>query len=197
MSTVSSPWEYDSKSATDTDRLGQTLGRALHGGETIALYGDLGTGKTAFVRGIAAGLDAPRRAVTSPTFVFIHTYAGRLPMAHADLYRLESPAELRHLGLEEYFDDHMVVAVEWAEKAPNDLPADRLEVHFLHVSTSRRRIQFRTTGPRSRRLLKRITATPVEPESSTLGREQNKRAKRRMRAESTTSRDHRGTERRR
>src|SRR5262245_63128221 len=87
-------WQLVSTSLQHTTRVGQVIGCALRGGETIALYGPLGSGKTALVRGIAAGLDASPMAVTSPTFVVIHEYQGRLPLAHVDLYRIRSPREL-------------------------------------------------------------------------------------------------------
>lgn len=87
------PWTLLSSSSQQTDRLGQALGRTLRGGETIALYGPLGAGKTALVRGIAQGLGAAPEAVTSPTFVVIHEYQGRLPLAHMDWYRITSLRE--------------------------------------------------------------------------------------------------------
>jgi tRNA threonylcarbamoyladenosine biosynthesis protein TsaE len=87
------------------------IGESLEGGEVIALYGDLGTGKTVLVRGIAGGLGAPMRMVSSPTFVLIHEYQGRLRLAHVDLYRLEDPSELLHLGLDDYLDGQNVLAV--------------------------------------------------------------------------------------
>lgn len=88
------PWTLLSSSRQQTDRLGQALGRTLRGGETIALYGPLGAGKTALVRGIAQGLGAAPEAVTSPTFVVIHECHGRLPLAHMDWYRITRSASL-------------------------------------------------------------------------------------------------------
>lgn len=124
----------------------------------MALYGDLGSGKTALVRGMAAGLGASPRAVSSPTFVLIHEYHGRLRLAHADLYRLDSARELSHIGLSDYDDGRTVTVVEWADKAGHELPADRLEVHLRHRSPNVREIVFIPRGAQARRLLARVRA---------------------------------------
>ena len=124
----------------------------------MALYGELGTGKTVLVRGMAAGLGAPPRAVSSPTFVLIHEYRGRLRLAHADLYRIDSAAELPHIGLSEYDDGCTVTAIEWADKADRHLPADRLEIHLRHCSPAIREMAFVPRGARARRLLARVRA---------------------------------------
>lgn len=151
-------WHCLSKSVAETDRLGRRIGRSLQGGEIVALYGELGSGKTALVRGMAAGLGASPEAVSSPTFVLIHEYQGRVRLAHADLYRLDSAAELPHIGLSDYDDGQTVTAIEWAEKAGHDLPADRLEIHLQHRSPSVREITLVPRGARARRLLARVRA---------------------------------------
>jgi tRNA threonylcarbamoyladenosine biosynthesis protein TsaE len=132
------------------------MGHALRGGEVLALHGDLGTGKTALVSGIAAGLGAPPRSVSSPTFVFVQLYQGRLPLAHADLYRLESSAELGTLGLSDLLDGHTVVAIEWADKAGGVLPEDRLELHLSHRGRTSREIRFVTRGSAAAALSARV-----------------------------------------
>jgi tRNA threonylcarbamoyladenosine biosynthesis protein TsaE len=149
-------WHCLSKSVADTDRLGRRIGRSLQGGEVIALYGELGSGKTALVRGLAAGLGAAPQSVSSPTFVLIHEYRGRLRLAHADLYRLDSTADLPHLGLSDYEDGRTVTAIEWADKAGHELPADRLEIHLQHRSPGTREIAVTPRGARARRLLARL-----------------------------------------
>lgn len=154
----SGTWHCLSKSVAETDRLGRRIGRSLQGGEIVALYGELGSGKTALVRGMAAGLGASPQAVSSPTFVLIHEYHGRMRLAHADLYRLDSATELPHIGLSDYDDGRTVTAIEWAEKAGHDLPADRLEIHLQHRSPSVREITFVARGARARRLLARVRA---------------------------------------
>src|SRR5258706_9796091 len=99
----------------ETLALAEQLGRSLKPGAFVLLHGDLGAGKTVFVRGLAAGLGADPHAVTSPTFVLIQHYKGPIPLIHADLYRLESHAAVDDLGLEE-LGSGGVVAVEWAER---------------------------------------------------------------------------------
>lgn len=150
-----SRWAVRFRSARHAHRIGASLGHALHGGDVVALYGDLGTGKTTLVRGIAAGLEIPPERVSSPTFVLIQTYMGRLPLVHADFYRLDDPRQLRDVELSDYWDGSCAVAVEWAEKAAPDLPPDRLEVRLVHHSPSQRDAVFIATGPRAARLLTR------------------------------------------
>ncbi|MDH5626125.1 MAG: tRNA (adenosine(37)-N6)-threonylcarbamoyltransferase complex ATPase subunit type 1 TsaE [Nitrospira sp.] len=146
-------WELASPSPLHTDRLGRALGKTLRGGETLALFGPLGAGKTALVRGIAAGLGAPPTVVSSPTFVFIHEYHGRLPLTHVDLYRVRSTRDAESTGLEEYFSGSTVVAIEWADKGLSLLPQDRLEIQLRHRAVESRTIRLSATGKMSTTLL--------------------------------------------
>ncbi len=155
-------WQTVTRSAAETERLGRATGHALQGGETLALYGELGSGKTVFVRGLAVGLGAPSRAVSSPTFVLLHEYPGRLRLVHADFYRIEQESDLRHLGLPDYQDGSTVLAIEWAEKAGAELPQDRLEIRLDHMTATSRSIVMQATGPSARACLTRI-ATPAKP----------------------------------
>lgn len=150
---MQAPWQIVSTSQQHTDRLGQAIGRTLRGGETIALYGPLGAGKTALVRGIAQGLEAESTTVSSPTFVMIHEYQGRLPLAHVDLYRIRSSRDLDSTGLVDYFSGSTVTAVEWADKGAAALPRDRLEIELSHRAARTRVIRLRATGPMSAGLL--------------------------------------------
>lgn len=145
-----------STSVVDTDRFGRVIGRALRGGEVIGLYGDLGTGKTTLVRGIAAGLRAAPRLVSSPTFVLIHEYRGRLLLAHADLYRIASQEDVAQTGLSDYLDGETVVVVEWADRAGSQLPDDRLEIRLAHRGRASRALSLSATGPRSGKLLRSL-----------------------------------------
>ena len=148
--TSSLRWKLVSISPQHTTLLGQVIGRVLRGGETIALYGLLGAGKTALVRGIAQGLGASPMAVNSPTFVVIREYdQGRLPLAHVDLYRIGSPRELESTGLIEYFSGQTVTAIEWADKGLTMLPHDRIEIVLNHRATRSRTIHMSATGPKS------------------------------------------------
>lgn len=125
----------------------------MTGGETLALTGELGAGKTALVRGIATGLGTPSTHVTSPTFVLIHEYSGRLPLVHVDLYRLRSAAEAEGIGLQEYFRGETVTAIEWADKFPGLLPRDRLELTLEHRTRTARTVHLVACGPRANSLL--------------------------------------------
>ena len=107
-------------SEQETFALGEDLARRLKPGTFVLLHGDLGAGKTAFVRGLASGLGVNPADVSSPTFVLIQQYRGRLPLTHVDLYRLENHAAVDDLGLEELVADG-VMAVEWAERLPRPL----------------------------------------------------------------------------
>lgn len=150
-------WSLLSRSAATTEQIGCLLGESLHGGDVIALYGDLGAGKTVLVKGLALGVGAPPRQVSSPTFVLVNEYAGRLRLAHADLYRLDDPSALHGVGLWEYADDRAALAIEWADKAGTELPHDRLDVRLSHRSPRSRQLSLAATGAASQRLLARFT----------------------------------------
>lgn len=123
-----------STSAEETEALGERLGGLLAAGDMVALYGDLGAGKTTLVRGLARGLGSPDR-VSSPTFVLMHVYDGRLPVYHFDAYRLSGPSDLLGIGAEEYLEGDGVAVVEWSERALGILPEERLDV-FLSAGPS-------------------------------------------------------------
>jgi tRNA threonylcarbamoyladenosine biosynthesis protein TsaE len=116
---------------------GEELGRSRIPGDFIALYGELGAGKTSFVRGLAAGLGIAGR-VTSPTFALVSVYQGRLSFCHMDLYRLPGPEALDDLGWDELIESHDVCAVEWCERAGRRLPAKRVEVRLSHYGDDAR-----------------------------------------------------------
>ncbi len=124
----------------------------------LALIGELGAGKTQLVRGLAQGLGAPREDIASPTFVMIHEYRGRCPLAHVDLYRVDSPGELDQLGWADYLDGRWIVAAEWADKAGTRLPADRLEIRLCHRSPTTRAATCTAFGPTADMLLARLRA---------------------------------------
>jgi len=119
-----------SHSAEETFRAGRDEAARVLPGDVLALVGDLGAGKTQWVKGLAAGLGS-RAAVTSPTFTLIHEYTGgRLPLYHIDCYRLEAPAELLGIGLDDYLDGSGVLAIEWADKFPALFPPATRWVRF-------------------------------------------------------------------
>ena len=136
-----------------TEWVGYTIGRLLRGGEVLALIGELGAGKTALVRGIAAGLGIPATVVSSPTFTLVHQYRARVPLIHIDFYRLRSSDEAESIGLTDCFYDHVVTAIEWADRFPALLPEDRLVMRLTHRTTTTRRIEFQAFGSQSCSLL--------------------------------------------
>jgi tRNA threonylcarbamoyladenosine biosynthesis protein TsaE len=103
------------RSEEETSAAGEEFAARIRPGDVVLLHGDLGAGKTAFVRGLARGLGAPADEVSSPTFTIVQEYRGRVPLYHVDLYRL-APVEVADLGLDEMFEGEGVVAVEWAER---------------------------------------------------------------------------------
>ena len=136
------PEEFVSGSEHETYALGQRLAGTLAPGTFVLLHGDLGAGKTAFVRGIAAGLGADPAEVSSPTFVLIQHYTGRLPLTHVDLYRLDRGPAVDDLGLEELASGG-VVAIEWAERLPRPL-AGSVTVKIEDLGGDQRRLTIVT-----------------------------------------------------
>jgi len=132
-----------SGSPDETARAGEKLGKTLGPGAVVALSGELGAGKTCFIQGLARGLGV-ERTPTSPTFVLINQYAGRVPVYHVDAYRTESLTELLDLGLRELFGGPGVTVVEWADKLMPLLPADTMHVHIAGVGDEPREITIRT-----------------------------------------------------
>lgn len=137
-----------SYSPEETRRLGRLLGEAAWPGEVLLLVGELGSGKTCLVQGLAQGLGIAEKVV-SPSFVLVREYRGRLPLYHIDFYRLEL-AEIVELGLEEYLRGDGVAAVEWAEKGMAVFPADHLLVEMSILSENQRRLHFSAVGERHR-----------------------------------------------
>lgn len=130
-----------SRSPDDTLAAGERLGRSLGPGDVVALTGELGAGKTCFVQGLTHGLGVTSRA-TSPTFVLVNEYRGRLPVHHVDAYRTGSVTELADIGLEEMIDGDGVTVIEWAEKARPLLPSRTIHVHIEGVGDEPREIRI-------------------------------------------------------
>ena len=151
-----------SRSARATSALGERLGRALAPGDVLALIGDLGAGKTQLVRGICRGARVPDREVASPTFAIVATYRGRIPVHHADLYRVGDEEELFATGFQDLLGGEGAVLVEWADRAPGALPEERLEIRLLHheASPNSRRIELTGTGRRGAALVRRLRRVP-------------------------------------
>jgi tRNA threonylcarbamoyladenosine biosynthesis protein TsaE len=157
-------WTWESPSPEESLRAGEALGRLLRPGDLVALFGELGSGKTLFVRGVAAGLGCPPGDVHSPSFTLVNEYAcahADTPwrLAHIDLYRMRSADEVPGIGWDDYVSPRYVVAVEWAERALGYLPQDHLRVRLEARGAERRRICAQATGPRSARILRDWVAT--------------------------------------
>ena len=150
-------------SPEQTWKTGEVLGKLLDAGDTVCLYGDLGAGKTSLSYGIALGLDVDADYITSPTFSFVNEYRGRVPFYHIDLYRLSDPHELEHIGFDEYIDSDGVTVIEWAERADDELPDERLSVYLSQVDEKSREIGFLAEGERYEKMLEalkvRLTGT--------------------------------------
>ena len=132
--------EYVSNSPAETEALGAALAGRLKPGAVVAFSGDLGAGKTAFVRGMARGLDIPER-VTSPTFTIVNKYeGGRLPLFHFDMYRLSSSDELFDIGWEDYLVRGGVCAVEWSENVSDALEGDCIRVDIRRGAHDNQRL---------------------------------------------------------
>lgn len=140
--------EFVSLSPSETEQMGCRLGRRLTAGSVLAIRGNLGSGKTVFVKGLAEGLGIDPGFVRSPTFSLIQEHRGKKRLCHADLYRLV-PEEVKNIGLEEYWrgGSEWVVAVEWADRAENLVPAGALTVAFESLSKNRRKIIFSGAKP--------------------------------------------------
>jgi tRNA threonylcarbamoyladenosine biosynthesis protein TsaE len=144
-------------SAAETRRLGERCGRWLRTPLVICLIGDLGSGKTVFVQGLARGLDVSTDyAVTSPSFTLINEYPGRFKLFHVDLYRLGTEAHLDELGLTEILHGDGIAAVEWADKLADGAVAERLEIRFEFGDDDRRRLRVVAYGQASLILLKAL-----------------------------------------
>ena len=133
---------YTTHSELETSAVGRDLGATLAGESVVLLYGDLGAGKTAFVRGLAEGLSVSPADVTSPTFTLIQEYrGGRVPLLHVDLYRLDDRREVDDLGLDE-LGAGTVLAIEWAEKLPGSGWQDAISVRITTGEGDTRRIEI-------------------------------------------------------
>ncbi len=140
-----------------TQALGRRLAELLFGGAVVALIGPLGAGKTQLVRALAEGLGvADSRVVSSPTFVLIQEYQGRLPIYHFDAYRLRGPAEFFDLGVHEYFAGQGVCLVEWADKVEACLPPDHLRLTLTVTGPTTRHVELEGRGARYMEVVNRL-----------------------------------------
>ena len=150
-------YKWTSPSPADTRALAAALGQWLAPGDVLALTGELGSGKTEFVHGLAQGLEVPQDAgVASPSFTLVHEYPGRLPLVHMDLYRLERVPPEMLPDVEEYLSGPRVVVVEWAERLGPLLSGEYLEVEIAITGENTREFTFWGHGPRGEELVRRL-----------------------------------------
>lgn len=159
MSTIS----VTTHSADETAALGRRIGEACTPGYVILLSGELGTGKTCLIGGIASGLSVAEYTF-SPSFVLVREYHGRLMLFHMDFYRIESPEEAADLGIEEYLYGEGVCAIEWAERATGLLPDEHLLIELEYVSNAEesRSVRITACGTRYEILLQQLSADARE-----------------------------------
>jgi tRNA threonylcarbamoyladenosine biosynthesis protein TsaE len=139
-------WEWISRSEEETLSAGNQLGGQLRGGEVITLSGPLGAGKSTFAKGVGESLSISPHEMTSPTFILRAEYDGKLPLAHIDLYRLDSEEEIEKLGLFEQENPLTILLIEWPEKAKSRLPQERLEITFHTEGPTIRRLSCNSLG---------------------------------------------------
>lgn len=148
-------WTTVTRSPEESEALGRSIGELARKGDVIGLEGSLGAGKTTLARGIARGLGVEDH-VSSPTFILMHLYAGRVPVFHFDVYRLADGSELLDLGFEEYAYDAGVTIVEWADRVQELLPPDHLILSIQGSAggaPSERRVTFTAAGGNAERIL--------------------------------------------
>ncbi len=150
-------FELISQSPDDTLRLGRVLGELIPPGSFLALIGGLGAGKTLLTKGIARGLGvADEDEVTSPSFVLVNEYQGRLPVKHIDLYRLDKPEDVEGIGWDDLLAGGGVTIAEWAEKAEKFLPDERIEVYLEWAGEEKRKICFLGKGRPSQQFVENL-----------------------------------------
>jgi tRNA threonylcarbamoyladenosine biosynthesis protein TsaE len=145
------------RSASETVRIGKTIGCRLLPGDVVALVGDLGAGKTRFIKGLAAGVGIRNPTyVSSPSFTLINEYPGKMPFYHIDLFRLGIEREAEALGLEDYFQGRGVTAIEWADRIPSFLPQEILFVSIVYIDKNTRSIEIIGKGNRYENLVREL-----------------------------------------
>ena len=140
---TSSEYQITTHSVDETRNLGKTIGAMVTAGTVLALFGDLGSGKTSFVQGLARGLEVPDEYyITSPSYTLINEYPGRFPLFHVDLYRIASSVEIEDIGLYDILNDNGVVAIEWADRIQKDLPTNHVTLQFEIIDDKTRKISI-------------------------------------------------------
>ena len=167
-STRSSPqasptFELLAKSVEETQRFGERLGALLQPGDVVALLGELGSGKTTLIQGLAKGLGIDPGKVKSPTFILLREYPGRIGLIHIDGYRVEGAPSVVWLDLDWVFSPNKVTVIEWADRIAGCLPDDYVELRLAHQTTNQRHITVIPRGPHAAQLVASLDQPPHEP----------------------------------
>jgi tRNA threonylcarbamoyladenosine biosynthesis protein TsaE len=141
---------------TSTAALGAALAEFLPDGAVVALYGELGAGKTRLVQAVAEAIGVERRDVTSPTFVLMQQHRGRRTLNHIDAYRIRDEDEFRETGADECFEGDGLTLIEWADRVPDCLPPERLEVRIECVGETTRRFEIAAFGRQYERVVEQL-----------------------------------------
>jgi tRNA threonylcarbamoyladenosine biosynthesis protein TsaE len=150
------------RSASETVRIGKTIGNRLLLGDVVALVGELGAGKTQFIKGLAAGVGMGNPTyISSPSFTLINEYPGEIPFYHIDLYRLEREKEAEELGLEDYFQGRGVTAIEWADKIPSLLPEEILFISIAYIDKNIRSLEITGKGKHYEDLVNQVQSSEL------------------------------------
>ncbi len=146
-----------SNSISDTLKIGKQIAKNLQRGDIICLFGELGSGKTALTKGIAAGLGIKKNTVISPSFVLLRQYnAGNIPLYHFDLYKLNNPEDIFFLGYEEYLYDKGITVIEWADRLKYLLPKEYLKIKLYIKADKQRLLEMAALGRNYKELLDKI-----------------------------------------
>ncbi|MEW6375137.1 MAG: tRNA (adenosine(37)-N6)-threonylcarbamoyltransferase complex ATPase subunit type 1 TsaE [Thermodesulfobacteriota bacterium] len=151
------------KSTSETIQLGKQIGGHLQSGDVVALAGELGTGKTHFIKGLAEGVGVGKSDyISSPSFTLINEYTGRIPFYHIDLFRLKSEKEAEELGLEEYFQGGGITAIEWADKIPSLHPKEILWIKICYTGKHTRSIEILGKGKRYLKIVEELEGSRIQ-----------------------------------
>lgn len=166
---VSITYDFVSRSEAETIAFGQRLGALLRAADLLLLFAPFGAGKTHLTKGIAAAFGVDEADVTSPSFVLINEYEAdrahrRMPLYHVDLYRVETPAELATVGLDDVVRSDGVTIIEWAERAVDWLPYEHLAITIVHTGETERLIRLMPRGERYNALVMHLRAADQEHE---------------------------------
>jgi tRNA threonylcarbamoyladenosine biosynthesis protein TsaE len=157
---------FQTKSSVETIRIGKSIGSRLLPGDVVALVGELGAGKTQFIKGMAMGVGVGKPTyISSPSFTLINEYQGKIPFYHIDLFRLEWEKEAEELGLEDYFQGEGITAIEWADKIPSFLPKEMLLIHIAYTGKKTRSIEMVGKGKRFLNLVNQIQSSELRVSS--------------------------------